>query len=47
MKRATRSEEGQGQERTENEPERERDCKREEQAATVAGTDAGWGDHRA
>ena len=44
MKRANRSEEGQGQERTENEPEGERDCKREERAGISAGaTGAGLG----
>ena len=42
VKRANRSEEGQGQERTENEPEGERDCKREERAGIVAGAVAGW-----
>ena len=42
MKRANRSEEGQGQERTENEPEGERDCKREE-ASITAGAVAGLG----
>ena len=47
MKRANRSEEGQGQERTENEPEGERDCKREERAGIAAGTVAGWGHHSA
>ena len=47
VKRANRSEEGQGQERTENEPEGERDCKREERAGIAAGTVAGWGHHSA
>ena len=42
MKRANRFEEGQGQERTENEPEGERDCKREERAGILAGAVAGW-----
>ena len=37
MKRANRSEEDQGQERTKNEPEGERDCKREEPAGIAAG----------
>ena len=43
MKRANRSEEGQGQERTENEPEGERDCKREERAGITVGAVAGLG----
>jgi len=37
VKRANRSEEDQGQERTKNEPEGERDCKREEPAGIAAG----------
>ena len=37
MKRANRFEEDQGQERTKNEPEGERDCKREEPAGIAAG----------
>ena len=47
VKRANRSEEGQGQERTENEPEGERDFTREERAAISAGPSLGWGDHSA
>lgn len=43
VKRANRSEEGQGEERTENEPEGERDFTREERAAIAAGAVAGLG----
>lgn len=43
VKRASRSEEGHRQERTENEPEGERDFTREERAAIAAGAVAGLG----